>query len=469
MILRRCIALIGITLLCGACGSGGSGGGESAPSSDIELPPLASDPGEISSARVRQGGDTTFPDRTTLAFENVIANASPSDTNKHFEGDANFAAQFVTPPATFNGGLGPRFNSNSCDGCHTKNGRGQPVAGDGPRGSQALLRISTLDGEPEAPGGVGIVPGLGTQFQDHAVQGSTPEGTLDIQWETLNGSYRDGTAYELRRPIVRATLSDGNELGPEVLTSLRVPPPVFGVGLLEAIPDSTILALADPNDTNNDGISGRPNMVWDVVKNIRALGRFGRKGNRPNLLQQSASAYRNDIGVTNSIFPDEDGSTEITDTVLKSVEFYVQTIAVPSATGVSNPTVKKGEKLFLAFNCAQCHTPELVTGAHPIRALSNQKIFPYTDLLIHDMGPGLADGRPDFQADGSEWKTPPLWGIGVTSTILSNTATFLHDGRARSLEEAILWHGGEADISRERFRRAELSDREALIAFLRSL
>lgn len=452
------------------CSSGGddASGGE-APSSEIVLGPLPSDPGEISSERVAQGGATTTSDRTTLAFENPIPNISGAALDRHFEGDTNFGAIFVTPPATFNAGLGPTFNNNSCDGCHTKNGRGQPVTGTGARGTQALLRVSMLDGASEFPGSPGAVPGLGTQIQDHSVIGETAEGTVSIEWHILQGRYGDGTSYELRRPKFTAVLSDGNELGPEVMTSFRVPPPVFGLGLLEAVPQSTIEALSDPGDANGDGISGRPNYVWDVVRSVQALGRFGRKANTANLLEQNASAYAHDIGVTNPLFPGVDGSTEIGGDTLASVEFYTQSIAVPRAGNIADPIVKKGEGEFLAFQCAGCHIPELRTGSHKVSALSNQTIFPYTDLLLHDMGPDLADNRPDFLASGTEWRTTPLWGIGVTVTILSNTATFLHDGRARTLEEAILWHGGEAEVSRERFRRASSDEREALIAFLRSL
>jgi len=449
---RLCAPLL--LLFVTACGGGGGGGSSSG--------------GDLSD-RSLQGGDTTSDNRTTLAFENPSPNLSEEDTQLHFTGDSNFGAQFVTPPAAFNAGLGPTFNNNSCDACHTKNGRGQPVFGTGPLGSQALLRISIPGGAPEVPGGVGIVPGLGTQLQDHATFGNSAEGTVQLSFETEEGSYADGTPYQLRRPKISVRLADGSNLPPSVMTSMRVPPPIFGLGLLEAVPDSEILSRQDPDDADGNGISGRANVVYNAETGQTSIGRFGRKANRPTLIQQAASAYFNDMGVTNPIFNNGEPETEVSIDVLKSVEFYTQTLAVPRAGNVNDPVVMQGEALFKQFGCIGCHVAPLQTGPHPVESVSNQTIFPYTDLLLHDMGAGLADNRPDFLADGNEWRTPALWGVGVTSTILSATATFLHDGRARTLEEAILWHGGEAQGAKEKFRTAPADNRAALIAFLRSL
>jgi CxxC motif-containing protein (DUF1111 family) len=264
------------------------------------------------------------------------------------------------------------------------------------------------------------------------------------------------------------------------LLSPRVAPPVFGLGLLEAIPEEDIIARADPADLNGDGISGRSNHVWNTAANRAEVGRFGWKANNPSLLQQSAGAYNEDMGVTSPYFPLEHchGNTgcdtlandpEVTNEILESVEFYVQTLGVPARRNTGNPDVQKGKALFSEVGCAGCHVPETRTGTHPsVPEVSNQVIFPYTDLLIHDMGPGLADGRADFLADGSEWRTPPLWGIGLTEVVSGHTF-FLHDGRARSVEEAILWHGGEAEESRDAFRHLPASSRNALLAFLLSL
>ena len=450
----KIVCLLPLLLSALACGgSGGGGGSGSASIGDRSL----------------QGGDTSSSDRTALAFENPASNLDAEGDQRHREGDKNFGSIFVTPPATFNAGLGPLFNNNSCDSCHTKNGRGQPVFGTGFQGSQAILRVSIAGGVQEVPGSPGDVPGIGTQLKDHATFGTSANCVVNLQWEAVPGEFDDGQAFELRKPNISVTLANGSQLAADVMTSVRTAPPVFGVGLLEAIPDADIIALADPDDADGDGISGRPNYIWDFLKQSVGLGRFGRKANRVSLLEQSAAAYANDIGVSNPVFPDANGSSDIDNTILKSVEFYVQSIAVPVAGDITDSSVKSGERLFIESSCGSCHTPKLQTGSHPLAALTNQTIFPYTDLLLHDMGEGLADNRPDFQASGSEWRTTPLWGIGVTATILSSTENFMHDGRARTLEEAILWHGGEAEGAKEKFRTMSASDRKHLIDFLKSL
>jgi CxxC motif-containing protein (DUF1111 family) len=360
-----------------------------------------------------------------------------------------------------NPGLGPVFNNTSCAACHLEDGRGMPVAGGGPLRSQVLVRVSTPDGQP--------FPGLGSQLQDHAVFGVTPEAEVEISWEELAGAYGDGTAYALRRPIVQITLAGGDELPPGTLTSVRQPPPVFGRGLLEAVPEAGILALADPDDADGDGISGRPNRVTDPLTGAEALGRFGLKANTSSLLVQAAAAYLNDMGVTTSIFPEADGvSHELDDETLEAAAFYTMTLAVPARVDLGDATARRGELLFRRFGCASCHAETLTTGPHEVAALSSQVIHPYTDLLLHDMGDGLADGRPDHLADGNEWRTPPLWGFGLVQTVLPGSA-YLHDGRARTPAEAILWHGGEAEAAREAFRTAPAEDRAALLRFLLSL
>jgi CxxC motif-containing protein (DUF1111 family) len=255
---------------------------------------------------------------------------------------------------------------------------------------------------------------------------------------------------------------------------------VFGLGLLEAIPEATILALADEGDQDGDGISGKANYVWDVQKNGLSLGRFGWKANQPTLIQQVASAYHDDMGITTSLLPREnsDGQSqydgrgddpELSDEILDVVTFYVQTLAVPARRDLDDPLVQRGEQLFDNARCSACHIPTLQTGTlSDVPEVSNQTIQPFTDLLLHDMGPGLADNRPDFLATGSEWRTPPLWGIGLVKVVNGHT-NFLHDGRARGLLEAILWHGGEAEQSREAVQEMSTNDRDALIAFLESL
>lgn len=416
---------------------------------------------------VTPGGDTTVVDRTSVAYSKPAPNLVETDLEKHLAGDLTFEAQFVTPPAEINPGLGPTYNNVSCARCHIRDGRGMPAVGNGPLRSQLLVRVSLPTGAPDVPGGAVPVPGLGAQIQDQAIFGETPEAKVEVDWETVPGTFGDGTAYALRRPVLRITLPDGTPLPADAQTSLRQPPPVFGLGLLEAVAEADIRALADPDDADGDGISGRVNEVWDPEVGGAVLGRFGHKANTSNLRIQAAAAYFNDMGVSSPVFGDADGHTDIGETELAATVFYTQTLAVPAPAAPTTES-KRGEALFGEFGCVACHVDALETGEHAISALAHQAISPYTDLLLHDMGDDLADGRPDFRADGREWRTAPLWGIGLTHTVLPYSG-FLHDGRARTLDEAILWHGGEAEKAREAFRNASATDRAALMAFLLSL
>jgi CxxC motif-containing protein (DUF1111 family) len=356
------------------------------------------------------------------------------------------------------------YNNTSCGGCHAGDGRGLPQLGTGPT-SQSLVRVSLADGTPDVPGGAVAVPNVGTQIQDHAIFGVLPEAVPTLTWTDVDGAYGDGTAYRLRAPDLALTWTDEAPVG--VMTSLRQPPPVFGLGLLEAIDLATLESFADPDDLDGDGISGRINYVWDVALARAMPGRFGLKANTPNLRQQAAAAYVNDMGVSNPVFTDDDGGHDVDEDRLDATAFYPATLAVPARAPASAAAVR-GEQLFGDFACARCHVPLVTTGDSPIAAVAHQTIQPFTDLLVHDMGDGLADGRPDFGADGREWRTSPLWGLGLAETVLVG-ARYLHDGRARTLDEAILWHGGEAEPARERFRRASSADRAALVAFLMTL
>ncbi|WP_218110197.1 di-heme oxidoreductase family protein [Oligoflexus tunisiensis] len=429
------------------------------------------------------GGGTTIKNRTSTAFTAPAANLNPEEFQLHGEGDVFFEGEFVKGPSPVRPGLGPTFNNTSCRGCHVRNGRGMPVLGaNGTLRSPVLVRVSldpsALDRFPElqslqVPGaGPYPVPGFGTQIQNHAVLGAEPEITLSLSWEEVSGQYPDGTGYTLRKPIL------AYEGSPEKLAlmqdsavqrSIRQTPPVVGLGLLEAVPVSTLRDLEDPEDTDGDGISGRLNQVWDPVTQSLAAGRFGWKASAPSLLVQTAAAFADDMGVTNPIFPGADGSLEIDADFVRKTAFYTQTLAVPDRVRTPSPSAVQGEILFQASGCASCHRPALSTDdSSSIAALRNQTFAPYTDLLLHDMGEGLADGRPDFLASGREWRTPPLWGIGLTGTILPQSG-FLHDGRARSLEEAILWHGGEAEASRKAFEILKAEERAQLLDFLKSL
>ena len=424
------------------------------------------------------GGDTTIFDASSHAFSIPAPNLSTAALEKHLDGDVEFEAVFVTAPAEVNPGLGPIYNNISCVNCHSRDGRGRPP--DDGRLVSMLFRLSLPNAENEQSGKPPIpVPGYGTQLNNRAIYGTPAEGNVKISYSEEPLVTADGTRIHLRYP--KYTITDAYHPLPEdVELSPRVAPVVFGLGLLEAIPEETILTIADEADINEDGISGRPNYVWDTVEKQYKLGRFGWKANQPNLLQQVASAYHDDMGLTTSLFLLENsyGQTqlkenstipEISDEILDVVTFYVQTLAVPARRRVDNPEVMYGEQLFAQAQCSSCHIPTLRTGVlKGVPSVSNQTIHPYTDLLLHDMGPELADNRPDFHANGREWRTPPLWGIGLVRTVNGHT-NFLHDGRARNLMEAILWHGGEAEKSREITLQMSKTERDALIAFLESL
>ena len=425
------------------------------------------------------GGETTVFDASSHAFSIPAPNLSDAALAKHLEGDVEFEAVFVTAPAVVNPGLGPIYNNVSCINCHSRDGRGRPPSAD--EGLVSLLfRLSlpkaedSIAGKPPTP-----VPGFGTQLNNRAIVEAHPEGKVKIEYTEQPLTTADGTRVHLRHP--NYTVTEAYQPLPEnVEVSPRVAPVVFGLGLLEAIPENAILAYADEADIDGNGISGKPNYVWDVVKQRYALGRFGWKANQPTLLQQVAAAYNDDMGITTSLFSTENSAgqlqltehsvtPEVSDEILEVVTFYVQTLAVPARRDVDDPQVKQGEQLFAEAQCADCHVPTLRTGVLAgVPSVSNQTIHPYTDLLLHDMGPDLADNRPDFHATGSEWRTPPLWGIGLVKRVNGHT-NFLHDGRARDLMEAILWHGGEAEVSRQAVEQMSKAERDALIAFLESL
>lgn len=374
-------------------------------------------------------------------------------------------------------GLGPLFNAQSCSSCHFRDGRAQPPADRDDPERGLLLRISLRDGDDVVPH-----PVYGEQLQDRSIPDVPVEGSVEIAYEEEPGEYDDGTPYSLAVPTYVLRDASGAPLGDDVLFSPRIAPAMFGVGLLEIVPEEDVLAAADPDDADGDGVSGRPALIPDRDGGEERLGRFGWKALEPTLEDQNASAFRADIGVTTTVRPEQPctdaqpeclaaptgGEPEVDDQKLGRVTFYTRTLAVPARRDVGAGSTDRGEEVFASVGCTSCHTPEQRTGPSDVEALDDQVIRPYTDLLLHDMGPGLADGRPEGAADGSEWRTPPLWGIGLTETVNRHTR-FLHDGRARSLEEAVLWHGGEAAGAQERFRALPPADRRALLAFLESL
>tara|TARA_R110001592_G_scaffold32162_1_gene112742 strand:+ start:10803 stop:12200 length:1398 start_codon:yes stop_codon:yes gene_type:complete len=428
------------------------------------------------------GGETTVFNYSRDAFAKPAANLPTKKLRDFTFGNKMFNTRWVTAPASVTSldGLGPTFNRKSCAACHFKDGRGKPPSSPDEPMMSMLVRLS-VPGNAADGGPLGH-PVYGGQLNDRAVHGVPAEGMAQIFYEDIKGQYPDGTPYSLRKPNYKFIEMAYGPLGDDIMFSPRVAPALHGAGLLEAIPEDTIMAWADPNDADADGISGRPNMVWDPINNTKALGRFGWKANVSSLRLQDAGAAVGDMGVTTSVFPEQNcqnaqtecinaphgGAPEMSDTQLDKMTFYVSTLAVPARRSIDDPQVLAGARAFEQARCIQCHKPKAMTGEHAVDALSNQLIQPFTDMLLHDMGEGLADHRPDYEATGTEWRTAPLWGIGLVKIVNKHT-NFLHDGRARNIEEAILWHGGEAEASQEAFKAMNKEKRDALITFLNSL
>ncbi len=423
------------------------------------------------------GGDATVFDISSGSFSNPYSDMGYWDAHIHDLGDKVFSQVFVAAPAPYYGGLGPAYNNTSCTNCHHNDGIGIPTVGQA--SSSLLMRISIPGAD--AHGGPNPAPGFGGQVQNVAVYGTQPEATVSIAYAEQVFSYFDGATASLRMPTY--TLSGAYmPLPAGYMLSPRTAPPVFGLGLIENIPEATIQSFATANAAASGIIKGHTNYVYNPYTQKTELGRFGLKANTSSLLVQVATAFQQDMGITSyvqlkkSLYGQtqyatviDTAGTDVADSILNAVTFYVRSLAVPARRDVTAPAVMRGEALFTQLNCSGCHIPTMYTGVNvTLPALSNQRIHPYTDLLVHDMGAGLADNRPDYQATGTEWRTTPLWGIGLLEKT-NGTPYYLHDGRARTLEEAILWHGGEAQPSRDQFTKLSKTDRAAVVAFLQSL
>ena len=433
------------------------------------------------------GGDGSVDAFGPRAFRSISANARNQLLTPFLFGQRLFDVTWEPTPGfqpTLEG-LGPLFNQFACRECHEGNGRGHAPKEVGGSAKSMLVRLSVAGSS--AHGGPKHVPNYGNQLQDRAVDGVAPEGQIVITYEEIPGKFGDGTPYSLRRPTVSLVNLAYGELPPDTMTSARVAAPIFGLGLLEAVPEDTLRALADPDDDNGDGISGRVNVVWDAEAQQMAPGRFGWKANVPSLRHQNAAAALGDMGLTSPIFAENlceavqtdcqvkarrevniGVQPEILESFFDSLGLYMKLLAVPKQRNAQDAAVQRGETWFRSIGCSGCHMPTLITGDAAMDELAQQEIHPFTDLLLHDMGEGLADNRPDFEASGREWRTAPLWSIGLTEDV-SRFTLFLHDGRARSLSEAILWHGGEADGPREAFRNLPEAQRSDMLAFLGSL
>lgn len=444
------------------------------------------------------GGEATYTRTLNKnAFSHPSANLSFEQELDFRVGNGIFKKIWVSAPASTKSsdGLGPVFNAKSCQRCHLKDGRGHPPSANWPDDTAVsmFLRLSIppqnqTDRDSLATRKINAIPEptYGGQLQDFAIQGHHPEGRMYIHYETFTIDLNEGESVELRRPHYSIGDLGYGPLHPEVMISPRIAPPMIGLGLLEQISAGDILANADPSDRNGDGISGRPN--WSGTE--KQLGRFGWKAGMSTLDKQNQAAFAGDIGISTPLNPRawgdcterqmncinapdgntaEHGDVEVGSQLTELVLFYAQNLAVPVRRNADDVEVLKGKALFHGAGCADCHIPTFTTAAEVgENHLSGQKIWPYTDLLLHDMGEGLADGRPEGDANGREWRTPPLWGIGLTKTV-NGHEFFLHDGRARGLLEAILWHGGEAKSSRDHVIEMSSKEREMLLKFVESL
>jgi CxxC motif-containing protein (DUF1111 family) len=422
--------------------------------------------------RLSGGQQTTFNE----SFDEVFPILSPSKTISHDLGDGIFSSTFVTAPNPFNPGLGPIFNNVSCNSCHTKGGVGKPPQS-GVQELQSLLFKLSMPGF-DAHGHPNYVPNFGAQLQTKSIYGTQPEGKVNISYALQQDEFADGELYNLQKPTY-TIVNPYKPINAGFMMSPRLPLATIGMGLLEALPDEWMLQNQDVSDANNDGISGKINYVWNQRTQSKTIGRFGWKATIPSVEQQVALAFQEDMGITNPLFPIESSynqfqlttttTTDVDDSIISVTTLYMQTIAVPARRNVNDVDVQKGKQIFKELNCSGCHVMTARTTTNMAFAeVSNQVIYPFTDLLLHDMGQGLSDNRPDYDAQGNEWRTPPLWGIGLSQKINGNT-NYLHDGRARNLQEAILWHGGEAELAKNNYRLLSKTDRTALIKFLQSL
>lgn len=459
-----------------------------APATDFSQPePFESMQAGAATVRARENAD---------AFSQFSANMPFQNEMRFKLGNALFRKTWVASPASTlaSDGLGPLYNARACQDCHLKDGRGHPPEGPEDSRVSMFLRLSVPGGPtPEAIKdwlATSPDPVYGGQLQDLAAPGHKSEGRMEVSYTERPVTLGDGTTVSLRQPSYAIATPGYGPPAADLMLSPRVAPQMIGLGLLESIPAADILALADPDDSNGDGISGRAQIVPSVEFGVPMLGRFGLKAGAPTVREQSAGAFSGDMGLSTTLHPDPWGECspaqaecrtgphgqepdardglEVDRESLDLVAFYSRNLAVPERRHVDDPQVLVGKALFYSLNCTACHQPKFVThrlSDQPEQSF--QLIWPYTDLLLHDMGEGLADHRPEGRATGTEWKTPPLWGIGLTAQV-SGHSQFLHDGRARNLTEAILWHGGEAETARNGFAALGADDRAAILAFLES-
>jgi CxxC motif-containing protein (DUF1111 family) len=436
---------------------------------------------KLDKAEFQPGGKATVSRLQQRSFVYNGSNFTKAQQLDFWTGFSLFRDPWVIAPSSTKDrdGLGPLFNTRSCISCHRAGGRG-PMSKEGiSKPSALVLRLGN-----KSAGHNTTDPHYGGQIQPRSIDKSLlGEAWLDLRYTQVTGHYADGQSYQLQKPSYQLTKLANGPLASDIALSPRYAPNIFGMGLLDAIDVEDLLALEDVNDLNNDGISAKYNRVPNVANGKTEVGRFGLKAKQPNLKQQVAAAFRDDIGITNSLFNRESctelqndcarwgekGANEIPDKLLNLVVDFNRFLGVPPARNLNNEQIIGGRSLFYQTGCAQCHTPSYKTDeSYPVEQLAGLTIWPYTDLALHDMGEGLADGVHEYSATGNEWRTPPLWGIGLQKKILGEQR-FLHDGRARTLDEAILWHGGEGEKAKTQFIQLSQIQRKQLLGFISAI
>ena len=445
------------------------------------------------------GGDGTVKVNNKNSFSLPMKNLRADQKIDFLIGNGLFKREWLPAPSikTSSDGLGPFFNASSCQGCHIKDGRGHPpnLTLDFDDSVSMVFHLSI---PPQTEDDVNLLnanqiksiddPMYGGQLSDFAIGDLLPEGQIEINYEFIPVAFDNGTVVTLSKPIYSIKELNYGNLHPNIQISVRVAQPMIGLGLIQSIDPNDILANQDPDDENNDTVSGVANVVWDNSLNSTNLGLFGWKAAQPSIRQQSADAFHNDMGLSSVHYPNasncsekqtqrnqfENGNDlnddfELSSGQINLIEFYSSHLAVPARRDHDNEKVLAGKKIFYESGCTSCHTPKFITAkSNYSSALSEQLIWPYSDFLLHDLGDDLADESSAFKASGREWRTQPLWGIGLTETVNGHTK-FLHDGRANNLLEAILWHGGEAESSKQKILKLSVEEVENLIKFIESL
>ena len=488
--MKRFALLLALVLVCGGIAGAGGTRTDLTPKDLARVEAVTKPTTDFSQAEsfeaMPAGAATTKKLVNRDSFSLPAGNLGFAGQERFNLGNGFFTKVWVSAPSSTQAsdGLGPLFNARACQNCHLKDGRGHPPADNDHPSDSMLVRLS-VPGTPAPGADVVPDPVYGTQLQESAVAGLKGEARLVIDYTDTPVTLGDGTVVTLRAPHYALADPHYGAFAPGLMLSPRVAPQMIGLGLLEDVPAEDIIAHADPDDADGDGISGRARILPDGV-----LGRFGWKAGMASIRAQVASAFAGDLGISTPLddrpygdctqaqtacfaratgVQERLGATEAPDPILDLVTFYSQNLGVPQRRDVGAADVLAGKALFYDAGCAACHVPKYVTSrAAPEKEHRFQLIWPYSDMLLHDMGAGLADDRPEGDATGSEWRTPPLWGIGLTETVSGHTL-FLHDGRARNLTEAILWHGGEGQGARDRFAGMSAAERARLVAFLESL